>query len=116
MWHTQIGQDGPIPADKELPCSPTTWWATHSGSSLLTYPYVPQLSRRVALLLIIEKLLNRGVIWDQEIYDNFAYNQDRTFFYSFELEDCMAALSFADDKEAKQFKKKMDEREKNASK
>ena len=61
---------------------------------------------------------HRGVIWDQEIYDTFQYNQDRTFFHSFELEnpDCMAGLSFIDEKEAKQFKKKMDDREKNASK
>ncbi|KAL9103633.1 MAG: hypothetical protein Q9163_001328, partial [Psora crenata] len=59
---------------------------------------------------------NRGVIWDQEIYDPFYYNQDRTFFHSFELEECLAGLSFTNEKEAKQFKKKMDEREKNASK
>ncbi|KAJ4335211.1 hypothetical protein N0V87_006250 [Didymella glomerata] len=59
---------------------------------------------------------NRGVIWDQEIYDAFAYNQDRVFFHSFELEECQAGLSFADEKEAKTFKKKMDDREKNAHK
>ncbi|PSS03222.1 hypothetical protein BD289DRAFT_449620 [Coniella lustricola] len=58
----------------------------------------------------------RGVIWDQEIFDSWSYNQDRTFFHTFELEDAMAALSFVDEKEAKQFKKKMDDREKNASK
>ncbi|KXJ93975.1 hypothetical protein Micbo1qcDRAFT_193275 [Microdochium bolleyi] len=58
----------------------------------------------------------RGVIWDQEIYDTWNYNQDRTFFHSFETEDCLVGLSFVDEKEAKQFKKKMDEREKNASK
>lgn len=58
----------------------------------------------------------RGVIWDQEIFDTWSYNQDRTFFHSFELEDCVAGLCFIDEKEAKQFKKKMDEREKNASK
>ncbi|KAM4064888.1 WH1 domain-containing protein [Hirsutella rhossiliensis] len=57
----------------------------------------------------------RGVIWDQEIFDTWNYNQDRTFFHTFELEDCLAGLSFVDEKEAKQFKKKMDEREKNAS-
>ncbi|KYK59785.1 hypothetical protein DCS_00919 [Drechmeria coniospora] len=57
----------------------------------------------------------RGVVWDQEIFDSWAYNQDRTFFHTFELEDCLAGLSFVDEKEAKQFKKKMDEREKNAS-
>ncbi|KAF2749073.1 WH1-domain-containing protein [Sporormia fimetaria CBS 119925] len=59
---------------------------------------------------------NRGVIWDQEIYDSFAYNQDRTFFHTFELEECLAGLSFSDEKEAKTFKKKVDDREKNAHK
>ncbi|KAL4747450.1 hypothetical protein BDW72DRAFT_182756 [Aspergillus terricola var. indicus] len=58
----------------------------------------------------------RGVIWDQEIYENFQYNQDRTFFHTFELDDCPAGLSFADEKEAKTFIKKISEREKNASK
>ncbi|KAF4780434.1 hypothetical protein HER10_EVM0011930 [Colletotrichum scovillei] len=58
---------------------------------------------------------NRGVIWDQEIFDTWSYNQDRTYFHSFEIEECLAGLSFTDEKEAKQFKKKMDDREKNAS-
>jgi len=59
---------------------------------------------------------NRGVIWDQEIYDTWNYNQDRVFFHTFELEECLAGLSFVDEKEAKQFKKKMEDREKNADK
>ncbi|KAK2075192.1 hypothetical protein P8C59_009339 [Phyllachora maydis] len=59
---------------------------------------------------------NRGVIWDQEIFESWHYNQDRTFFHTFELEECLAGLSFVDEKEAKQFLKKMGEREKNASK
>ncbi|EAQ89885.1 hypothetical protein CHGG_06504 [Chaetomium globosum CBS 148.51] len=59
---------------------------------------------------------NRGVIWDQEIYENWSYNQDRVFFHTFELEECLAGLSFVDEKEAKQFLKKMNDREKNASK
>ncbi|KAI1424569.1 hypothetical protein F5Y12DRAFT_751506 [Xylaria sp. FL1777] len=58
----------------------------------------------------------RGVIWDQELFDTWSYNADRTFFHTFELEECWAGLSFVDEKEAKQFKKKMDDREKNASK
>ncbi|KAE9380189.1 WH1-domain-containing protein [Stipitochalara longipes BDJ] len=58
----------------------------------------------------------RGVIWDQEIYDTWSYNQDRTFFHTFETEDCLAGLSFMDEKEAKTFLKKMNDREKNASK
>ncbi|EGZ78520.1 WH1-domain-containing protein [Neurospora tetrasperma FGSC 2509] len=59
---------------------------------------------------------NRGVIWDQEIFDTWSYNQDRVFFHTFELEECLAGLSFVDEKEAKQFLKKMNDREKNASK
>ncbi|KAK4125006.1 WH1-domain-containing protein [Parathielavia appendiculata] len=59
---------------------------------------------------------NRGVIWDQEIFENWNYNQDRVFFHTFELEECLAGLSFVDEKEAKQFLKKMNDREKNASK
>ncbi|KAJ5612177.1 Actin-binding FH2 [Penicillium lagena] len=58
----------------------------------------------------------RGVIWDQEIFDNFSYNQDRTFFHTFELEQCPAGLSFADEKEAKTFIKKVHDREDKASK
>ncbi|KAH8684562.1 hypothetical protein BGZ60DRAFT_397836 [Tricladium varicosporioides] len=58
----------------------------------------------------------RGVIWDQEIYDTWSYNQDRTFFHTFETEECLAGLSFVDEKEAKTFLKKMHDREKNASK
>ncbi|KAI0379132.1 hypothetical protein F5Y04DRAFT_135536 [Hypomontagnella monticulosa] len=68
------------------------------------------------LKLVDVSSAGRGVIWDQEIFDSWSYNQDRTFFHTFELEDCLAGLSFVDEKEAKQFKKKMDEREKNASK
>ena len=59
---------------------------------------------------------NRGVIWDQEIYDQWNYNQDRTFFHTFETEQYLTGLSFADEKEAKTFLKKMVDREKNASK
>ncbi|OTB11007.1 hypothetical protein K445DRAFT_69197 [Daldinia sp. EC12] len=68
------------------------------------------------LKLVDVSTAGRGVIWDQEIFENWSYNQDRTFFHTFELEDCLAGLSFVDEKEAKQFKKKMDDREKNASK
>lgn len=67
-------------------------------------------------LLTLVQPAGRGVIWDQEIYEGFSYNQDRTFFHTFELEECPAGLSFADEKEAKTFIKKMHEREKHASK
>ncbi|KAI1320156.1 hypothetical protein F5Y16DRAFT_87103 [Xylariaceae sp. FL0255] len=51
-----------------------------------------------------------------EIFESWSYNADRTFFHTFEIEECWAGLSFVDEKEAKQFRKKMEDREKNASK
>ena len=55
------------------------------------------------------------MIWDQEIFDTWSYNQDRTFFHTFEMEECLAGLSFVDEKEAALFLKKMQNREKHAS-
>ncbi|KAI5838758.1 hypothetical protein DFP73DRAFT_484924 [Morchella snyderi] len=57
---------------------------------------------------------NKGVMWDQELYEGFKYNHDRTFFHTFELEDCMAGFSFADEKEAGRFRDKVETREKYA--
>ncbi|KAK6503611.1 hypothetical protein TWF481_008624 [Arthrobotrys musiformis] len=50
---------------------------------------------------------NRGVLWDQELYDGLQYNQDRTFFHSFEIEECSAGFSFTDEKEAEAFRKRV---------
>lgn len=44
-----------------------------------------------------------GIIWDQEIYQGFVYNQDRSFFHSFEIDNCLAGFLFADQKEASTF-------------
>lgn len=56
-----------------------------------------------------------GVLWDQEIYVDFQYNQDRSFFHSFELEDCFAGFLFADESEAAHFLKRVQHREKHGS-
>jgi neural Wiskott-Aldrich syndrome protein len=45
------------------------------------------------------------VLWDQELWTGFEYNQDRTFFQSFEGEGYMAGLSFTEDSEGKLFYK-----------
>ncbi|AMD22884.1 HHR115Wp [Eremothecium sinecaudum] len=59
---------------------------------------------------------HRGVLWDQELYVGFEYNQDRTFFHSFELEQCYAGLLFEDLGEAAHMLKRVQKREKYASK
>ncbi|QLL35024.1 hypothetical protein HG536_0H04000 [Torulaspora globosa] len=59
---------------------------------------------------------HRGVLWDHELYAKFEYYQDRTFFHTFEIEDCYAGLLFEDLNEASHFLKRIQKREKYASK
>lgn len=58
---------------------------------------------------------HRGVIWDQELYVNFEYYQDRTFFHTFEMEECFAGLLFVDINEASHFLKRVQKRERYGS-
>nr|CAI6782368.1 ADM_HP1_G0048260.mRNA.1.CDS.1 [Saccharomyces cerevisiae] len=58
---------------------------------------------------------HRGVIWDQELYVNFEYYQDRTFFHTFEMEECFAGLLFVDINEASHFLKRVQKRERYAN-
>ncbi|WPG97346.1 wiskott-Aldrich syndrome protein-like protein-like protein 1 [Acrodontium crateriforme] len=92
----------------------TRWAYTGlQGAAVLAEDYV---GHTFWLKLVDVSPAGRGVIWDQEIYDTFSYHQDRTFFHSFEGEDCLYGFSFVDEKEAKQFLKKLSEREKIAHK
>ncbi|KAG0293370.1 hypothetical protein BGZ98_002197, partial [Dissophora globulifera] len=60
---------------------------------------------------IVDLLGSRGVIWEQELYENFEYTQERSFFHTFATDSCLAAFSFADDQEASVFYKKVSDRE-----
>lgn len=67
-------------------------------------------------LKMVDILGNQGVVWDQELYVNFEYNQDRKFFHTFEIEDCLVGLLFEDTKDAAHFYKKVCTRTKHALK
>ncbi|KAF9169195.1 hypothetical protein BGX20_010672, partial [Mortierella sp. AD010] len=60
---------------------------------------------------IVDLMSSRGVIWEQELYENFEYTQERSFFHTFSLDSCLAAFSFADDQEASVFYKKVSNRD-----
>ena len=47
------------------------------------------------------------VLWDQELWKGFQYNQDRIFFHSFEMDGVLGGLSFAEESEAQGFYKKV---------
>jgi hypothetical protein len=46
---------------------------------------------------------NFGKIFEQELYYNFKYDTPKSFFHTFEVTDCVAGFSFADDEEARLF-------------
>jgi hypothetical protein len=48
-------------------------------------------------------LKTRQIVFEQEIYFGFKYQELAPFFHSFEVEDCVAGLCFTDEAEAKKF-------------
>lgn len=67
-------------------------------------------------LKLVDLVGTNNVIWDQETYCNFNYNQDRKFFHTFETEECLAGLLFLNAGEASKFYKKVIKRYKFGSK
>ena len=91
-----------------------TQWQYTGLSGAITL--VDDLVGHTFFLKLIDIFGHRGIIWDQELYINFQYYQDRTFFHTFEIEDCYVGLLFIDIKEAEHFLKRVQKREKYASK
>ncbi|XP_065570190.1 actin nucleation-promoting factor WASL-like [Artemia franciscana] len=44
-------------------------------------------------------------LWEQELYNNFTYKMQRSYFHTFEGDDCMVGLNFVDEEEAHRFHK-----------
>ncbi|KAF9997187.1 hypothetical protein BGZ80_007061, partial [Entomortierella chlamydospora] len=54
-------------------------------------------------LRIVDLLYGRGVVWEQELYEDFIYTQDKPFFHTFHADNYVAGFSFADELEADVF-------------
>ncbi|KAK6461227.1 actin assembly factor [Scheffersomyces coipomensis] len=92
---------------------PTKWVYTGLVGAVAL---VDDLVGHTFFIKLVDIIGNRGVIWDQELYVNFDYNQDRKFFHSFEIEDCLVGLLFEDSTEAAHFHKRVTTRQKHGSK
>ncbi|KAI9591989.1 hypothetical protein BDF19DRAFT_388902, partial [Syncephalis fuscata] len=88
---------------------PETW--TYSGLMGAVVLLKDQ-SRNGAFFFRIVDLLNgQGVLWEQELYKDFYYHQDKPFFHTFETDTALAGFAFADEHEAGVFYKKVIGRE-----
>lgn len=92
---------------------PTRWQYTNLMGAIIL---ADDLVGHTFFLKLVDIIGHRGVIWDQELYVDFQYHQDRTFFHTFELEDCWAGLLFEDTSEASHFYKRVVNRHKYGSK
>lgn len=45
----------------------------------------------------------REIVWEQELYSTFEYKEQRSFFHTFEADNCMAGLNFSNENEARHF-------------
>ncbi|POI32586.1 hypothetical protein CIB84_003662, partial [Bambusicola thoracicus] len=45
------------------------------------------------------------LLWEQELYNNFVYNSPRGYFHTFAGDTCQVGLNFANEEEAKLFRK-----------
>lgn len=51
-------------------------------------------------LKLVDVVGTGQILWDHELWQGFQYNQDRTFFHSFEIDGISVGLSFAEESEA----------------
>ncbi len=96
-------------------------YAAQQGQSTWSYTgvegaiaFVRDLVKATFYFKVVDLKGTRGVIWEHELYEGFQYNQDRTFFHSFEGDECLIGFSFADEGEANDLFKKVSNRSKYA--
>ncbi|CCG84324.1 protein of unknown function [Taphrina deformans PYCC 5710] len=82
-----------------------------TGAAVLAYDEVG----KCFFFKLVDVIGNQGILWDQELYEGFHYHQDRTFFHSFEIAECIAGFSFSDEHEARNFYSKVESRQKKVS-
>lgn len=73
--------------------------------------FVRDYERNTFYLKLVD-LNGRGVVWEQEMYEGFVHNVDRTFFHTFEGDECFVGLAFADEAEAAALAKKIGNKQK----
>jgi neural Wiskott-Aldrich syndrome protein len=83
---------------------PTKWRFTGlSGAIVLAKDTVGN----TYFLKLVDVVGAGQILWDQELWRGFQYNQDRTFFHSFEIDGISVGLSFAEESEASGFYRKV---------
>ncbi|CAG8580279.1 5172_t:CDS:10, partial [Acaulospora morrowiae] len=84
---------------------PNAWTYTNIMGAVVL---VEDSKKQSLFFKIVDVLTNGGLLWEQELYEDFVYNKERPFFHTFMTDDYYAAFSFADDNEANDFYSKVE--------
>ncbi|XP_018413508.1 PREDICTED: wiskott-Aldrich syndrome protein [Nanorana parkeri] len=81
-------------------------WVKHCCGVLCLVKDSPKRSYFIRIYSITEEKL----IWEQEVYQQLAYNNPRPYFHTFPADECQAGLSFANEEEASTFHSVVEEK------
>lgn len=95
-----------------LPDSDDWIWTGLTGALV----FVDDLIGHTFFFKLVDVIGNSGVLWDQELWCDLQYSQDRLFFHSFEIENCSIGFLFDDKSDAQHFYKRVINKHKHGSK
>ncbi|CAG8786950.1 565_t:CDS:2, partial [Gigaspora rosea] len=93
--------------------NPDAWTYTNLMGAVV---FVKDQEKNSFFFRLVDLTNNQGILWEQELYQDFKYNQECPFFHTFCTDDYFAAFSFASENDAKIFYKKVINREKLSAK
>lgn len=85
-------------------------WTLHRMGAIA---FVRDQSRNNTFFIRLVDLGSFQVVWEQELYKDFTYRQERKFFHTFPSDDYMVGLSFAEEGDAAIFFNKVQNRDTN---
>ncbi|XP_062855051.1 actin nucleation-promoting factor WAS [Trichomycterus rosablanca] len=88
-----------------LPHSPSIWTLQHTGILC----FVKDNPNRSYFIRLFDIKASK-LIWEQEIYNQFTYCKARSFFHTFNADDCQVGLNFANEQEADRFFNAVDDK------
>ncbi|CAG8613896.1 3261_t:CDS:10 [Paraglomus brasilianum] len=108
----------PSPANKIINATVARLYVAYPDPNAWTYTnlmgaivFAFDVGKKSFFFRLVDLTANRGIVWEQELYTDFVYNQERPFFHTFSTDKYLAAFSFADEIEAAVFYKKVMNRE-----
>ena len=90
--------------------NPNQWSLSHTGAVVFSKD-----NPKKSYFLRLVDLEQSKVVWDQELFGQFAYKRSRPYFHMFQGDSCTVGLNFADEGEGSDFaaevEKKIDQRQ-----